>query len=117
MEYILIKTEYSWFDDIYFPGWEVWDKIELEKAKENIKKYFEEGGQDFPVEVGKNQTMYIEGPNDILGPWCFITQHPITKEDAETLKRLFNGSTGKIQFSKLYAELMKNWGVEGSFGL
>ncbi len=117
MSKVLIKTEYSWFDDIYFTSWEVWEKDLLEQAKKNIIQYFEEGGSDIPVQVGKNQTMYIENANDILGPWCFLTQHPISDSDAEVLNRIFSGTSGKIPFSKLYSELMKVWEKPENFGL
>ena len=107
MAQVIIKTEYSWFEDIFFPAWEVWDKDKLTEAKARIRNYFDKGGSGFIVKVGKNQDLYIERANDILGPWCFLTEQPVSDEDAEVLTRLFNGSTGKIPFSKLFAELCR----------
>lgn len=44
MSKVLVETDYNWADEISFPSWEVWDKEEYEKAKEDIKSYWENGG-------------------------------------------------------------------------
>jgi hypothetical protein len=80
MEYILVKTEYSWNDMIDLPGWDVWPKDKLETAKKTIKDYFAGGGSSFFVPMDKDNSVEFRFYNDVFAPWCYQVEYTISEE-------------------------------------
>ena len=86
-EYVLVKFEDNWADEMNISGWRTYLKEDWDKYVESVPS------DSFPCTkyVGTNEEIEYENRKEYFNKFKVV---PITEEECRTLNKLFNGEQG-----------------------
>jgi hypothetical protein len=87
---ILVLTDYNWADECDFEGFCVMTQAELDKAKADVKKYFEKN-ESFTHSYGTNEDESFESYEQVFDN---VEEKKISDEEAKVLEKLLEGRRG-----------------------
>lgn len=92
-QYLLITVIQDWADEFDTYGFSIMLKSQYEEYLENIKKYFNEGGEPVEVCFGTNENHYYESADDVID--C-LTIKNISEPEFKTIKNLIGITFGNV---------------------
>lgn len=96
-QYILVKWDSNWADEMDVEGFAMLEKSEADKLKKTLKNF----KREFTVCIGTNEEIDYEKGSDMLDELEF---KKISEEEYKTVKKLF-GTSGGHDFVDIVSEL------------